>query len=276
MINTPLNYTGSKFKLLPQILPLMDYNKEAFVDVFAGGGSVYTNIMDKYTTIIVNDIIKDLMLIQKTLIKENAQNFLNKVKRFCHPVSTVAVIEGKDAYNQLRENYNNLGDPARLMALMLTCTNNMLRFNKKFKFNQTYGKRNWNKNTDKKVEAYLRHVQYFKSVRNIIFGADHFSKVKPNEKCMIYLDPPYFNTEAGYNCFWSKGDEDELYDYVLNLDRNGASFMLSGVLKHNNNTSELLTKLINDGFKKINLELNYNKVSRKGLKETQEIVIINY
>jgi len=274
MINTPLNYTGSKFKLLPQILPLMDYNKQCFIDIFAGGGSVYTNVMDKYDIIIANDIIKDLMLIQKTLIKGNAQNFLNKVKKYCHPVSTIEIIQGKNAYNQLRENYNTLGDPARLMALMLTCTNNMLRFNKKFKFNQTYGKRNWNRNTDKKVEAYLNHVRSYNA--DIRFGAKHFSKLKPNENCMIYLDPPYFNTEAGYNCYWSKEDEELLYDYVLDLDRVGSSFMLSGTLKHDGKVSILLSKLIKDGFKKVNLELNYNKVSRKGLKETQEIVIMNY
>src|SRR5574344_1815734 len=47
MINPPFNYTGSKFKLLDQILPLLDYNKEYFIDLFCGGGSVYTNVLDK-------------------------------------------------------------------------------------------------------------------------------------------------------------------------------------------------------------------------------------
>lgn len=48
MINTPFNYTGNKFKLLDQILPHMDYSKKYFIDLFAGGGSVYTNVVDKY------------------------------------------------------------------------------------------------------------------------------------------------------------------------------------------------------------------------------------
>ena len=42
MIETPFNYTGSKFKLLEQILPEFDYTKPYFVDLFMGGGSVYT------------------------------------------------------------------------------------------------------------------------------------------------------------------------------------------------------------------------------------------
>ncbi len=38
MINTPFNYTGSKYKILNQILPLFDYQKEYFIDLFCGGG----------------------------------------------------------------------------------------------------------------------------------------------------------------------------------------------------------------------------------------------
>lgn len=38
MIQTPFNYTGSKFKLLDQLLENFDYNKTEFVDVFTGGG----------------------------------------------------------------------------------------------------------------------------------------------------------------------------------------------------------------------------------------------
>lgn len=57
MIQPPLNYTGSKFKLLDQILPELNYKKEKFVDLFAGGGSVYANVLDKYEEIIVNDIM---------------------------------------------------------------------------------------------------------------------------------------------------------------------------------------------------------------------------
>lgn len=38
LIETPFNYTGSKFKLLDKILPKLDYTKPYFVDLFCGGG----------------------------------------------------------------------------------------------------------------------------------------------------------------------------------------------------------------------------------------------
>ena len=37
MIQSPLNYTGGKYKLLPQILPLFPKDIDVFVDLFCGG-----------------------------------------------------------------------------------------------------------------------------------------------------------------------------------------------------------------------------------------------
>ena len=44
MINSFLNYTGSKYKLLPQLLPHFDYTKNTFIDMFAGGTFCLSNV----------------------------------------------------------------------------------------------------------------------------------------------------------------------------------------------------------------------------------------
>ena len=36
-IKSPLNYTGGKYKLLPQILPLFPNEIDTFIDLFGGG-----------------------------------------------------------------------------------------------------------------------------------------------------------------------------------------------------------------------------------------------
>lgn len=43
MIKSPLNYTGGKFKLLPQILPLFPQTNN-FLDLFCGGCNVSVNV----------------------------------------------------------------------------------------------------------------------------------------------------------------------------------------------------------------------------------------
>ena len=37
-VKSPLNYTGGKYKLLPQLLELFPKQVNSFVDLFAGGG----------------------------------------------------------------------------------------------------------------------------------------------------------------------------------------------------------------------------------------------
>ena len=54
MIKSPLNYTGGKYKLLPQILPYFPSNINTFVDMFCGGLNVSANV--KCKKIIANDL----------------------------------------------------------------------------------------------------------------------------------------------------------------------------------------------------------------------------
>jgi DNA adenine methylase Dam len=265
-IETPFNYTGGKFKLLPQILPEMDESKSIFLDVFTGGGSVYTNILDKYNKVIVNDIISDLIGIHKELLESDV--ILNKTKLLCPSK------EDHELFLKLREEYNINPSPEGLWALMLSSTNNMIRFNQKFKYNQTFGKRSWNDNTQKKVNRFTDHIRKYKN--NLQYISVPFEQIEINSDMMIYCDPPYSNTSAGYNAYWKKDDDEKLYKYIKNIDKVGASFMLSGVLEHDGSPCKLLERLIIDGYKVIELDFNYNKVSRKGEKETKEIIIKNY
>jgi len=264
MIETPFNYTGSKFKLLSQLLPQFDYNKSTFVDVFCGGGSVYTNILDKYKNVIVNDIISDLIGIHKSLIKSD--DIIEKTKSIC---------PGKlnpEGYSKLREDYNLNPSSDKLWALMLSCTNNMMRFNQKFKFNQTYGNRGWNSNTDTKVDNFKNHIRNF---NNIEYLSTHFENLDFSDS-MLYIDPPYSNTEAGYNAFWKKDDDTKLYNWIKEMEKKGCSFAVSGTLSHDGKPCLLLDKLVADGYNVVEFEFDYNKVSRVGKKETKEVLIKNY
>jgi DNA adenine methylase Dam len=278
-INTPLNYTGSKFKLLEQLLPEFDYSKQYFIDLFAGGGSVYTNVVDKYEKILVNDIIKDLIGIHQDLIF-NSEKFINKVKELAPDKNN------QEAYLKLREEYNKEKTSEKLYALMLSCTNNMMRFNKSGGFNQTFGKRSFSDATQKKIDIFIEHISQYKD--KLIFTSNNFEKIKPTKSSMIYCDPPYgfsikndkitseWITEAGYNTTWEQKDDINLFNYIIEISKNN-SFVLSGVLNHNGKISWLLSKLIKFGFTYKEIKCDYNKVSRNGEKaDTLEIIIKNF
>lgn len=281
-IETPFNFTGSKFKLLDQILPELDYTKPYFVDLFTGGGSIYTNIVDKYEKVLVNDIIKDLIGIHKGLVESD--DIIINTKELCKTLK-----DSQEDYVKLRDSYNAEKNPEKLWALMLSCTSNMMRFSQKFNFNQTWGKRSFNASTENKVENYTNHIRAYKD--KIKFVSKPFYEIPiSSDKIMFYADPPYGyikNTngkidnkqisEAGYNCYYLQSDDIKLYDYLKKIDDMGSSFMISGVLHHGGKTTWILDKLIQDGFKYKELNCNYEKINKTGQsKETTEVIIKNY
>ena len=287
MIQTPFNYTGSKFKLLEQILPEFDYTKPYFVDVFAGGGSVYTNILDKYEKVIANDIISDLIGIHNSLLESD--DIIEETKSLCFNLK-----ENQEEFLKLRKDYNDNPTPARLWALMLSCNSNLIRFNKKGKFNQTWGKRSWNSSTESKTNDFINHTRQYKD--KIHFSSRKFNEIPipptlgKSNKFMFYCDPPYGYvrsedgsmgdkqiSEAGYNNLYYKEDDLNLYNYCHKINDMGSSFMISGVIQHGGERSWILEKLISDGFRYKELNFDYKKINKSGVdKKTKEIIIMNY
>lgn len=269
-INPPMNYSGSKFKLLEQILPLFDYSKNYFIDLFVGGGSVYTNVLDKYEKVLINDVLFDLIEVHKSLYR-NPHKFIESVKKLAKTK------ENQELYNQLRASYNLEKTPEKLYALMLSCTNNMIRYNQKGEFNQTWGKREFNDSTQKKLDIFINHLSQYK--KKIYYAGKHFYDVKPTRPSMVYCDPPYTNSLAGYNRYWNQDLENRLYEYLINLDKTGHSFALSGLYGEHmdNKRAIIIDKLIADGYNYKLLDFDYEGVARKkNSRNSQEILIFNY
>lgn len=272
-INTPFNYTGSKFKLLEQLLPLFDYSKVNFIDLFAGGGSVYTNVLDKYEKVWINDIIKDLIGIHRGLIFEG-QSFVEKVK------SLSPAKDNQAAYLELRAKYNQEKRADMLFALMLSCTNNLARFNQSFQFNQTFGKRSFNPKTQEKCDTFIAHTSRLKD--KLYFSSESFDKIWPVKvkNCFFYIDPPYssVNNGAGYNCYWNnKTDDEKLFNYCLKIHQYGGTFCLSNVVSDKREMSPIvINRLVDNGFNLVKLENDYQKVSRKDKEPTFEVVVRNF
>ena len=59
IVKSPLNFTGGKYKLLPQLVPLFPDNISTFVDLFCGGCNVGINATAE--KIICNDIDSKLI-----------------------------------------------------------------------------------------------------------------------------------------------------------------------------------------------------------------------
>jgi len=280
-IDSVMNYTGSKFKLLNQILPEFDFTKKNFVDVFCGGGSVYANVVDKYEKIIINDIIAELIGIHKGIIENDL--IINDTKKLCETLK-----ESQEDFLKLRENYNNNPTPSGLWALILSCNSNLMRFNQKGKFNQTWGKRSFNISTEKKVKLFKEHIRNYSD--KIYFKSGSFSEIEIESDTFYYLDPPYTFiknddgeignkqiSEAGYNSYYYKEDDINLRNFCHKINDIGSTFVISGVLEHGGKTTWILDKLIKDGFSVKELNFDYERVNKTNQsKNTKEVIIKNF
>lgn len=273
MLKSPLNYAGSKHKLMPQLLnyfPKSD-TVNCFYDVFAGGLSVSVNT--EYQTVISNDVIKPLISFYQNLKDaKDIETEINKIKSFAVDKTS------QEDFLRVREEFNKTGeDPYLFFSLVCSCTNNMMRFNRNFKFNQTFGKRSMNDNTFEKLRQYHKVLHD----KDIIFTNLHYRKLfetySVSNDDFVYLDPPYVSelTEAGYNSYWTKQDEEYLYELLEDFDSRGIRFALSGVSIHKGHKNPYMPKL--QKYNVIELDHSYEGVARiKNLGQSQEILVINY
>lgn len=76
-VKSPLNYTGGKYKLLPQLLELFPKQVNTFVDLFAGGGNVSVNV--KAEKVVFNDLMWQVPEMLQEFKKIGVEESLRKI-----------------------------------------------------------------------------------------------------------------------------------------------------------------------------------------------------
>ena len=79
LIKSPLNYTGGKFKLLPQILPLFPNKIENFFDIFCGGLNVALNTKSKKLFCI--DSNQNIIKLYKYFLSTELNEIINTIEK---------------------------------------------------------------------------------------------------------------------------------------------------------------------------------------------------
>jgi len=257
MIKTcPFNFSGSK----SNYFNLHEINVP-FVDLFGGGGGIRSNV--KSNDIIVNDIITPLIQFQE-LIYKSSYTELNSIINDLFKITSK--IESKEQYNSLRETFNTTNCPIVFMCLLSTCTNNMIRFNSNFKFNQTWGKRKFNSSMENKLRNFHSRIKH----KNIIFYNESYETINHPEY-LYFVDPPYLISAAGYNTSWSENKEKTLYNYLINKN-----FILTNFLKKSNIFNNILfSSIIENNWKFKILKTGKMKAQKNKNDIFEEIIVSN-
>lgn len=263
ILPSPLNYTGAKFRLMPVLSKFIPSDVDDVYDLFCGGGSFFVNcFLGK--RVYANDIIVPLIEFYVFLQKNEWSVVLDAIR-------SRAIAKNQAEYLVLRERFNKERDPVDFFLLCCSCTNNMMRFNQSFKFNQTWGDRIFNESTQRKLYDY--HQRIYENDR-FEFTHLNFEDVPVSGNSLVYLDPPYLITCAGYNCYWSPKLELALYNYLDYLTKRRIKFLMSNVSQHKGKANLPLDML--KKYDIVKIDYDYNKVSRSGSSVTQEIIVKNY
>lgn len=298
-LKSPLNYTGGKYKLLPQILPLFPQNINTFWDIFCGGANVGINVPAKKT--IYNDNNTLLMHLYSVFAKYDTEKLILKIQRIikkynlsesstygysyydCNSSKGLAPYN-KDKFIQLKEDFNHRKRKddtyfVMLYVLIIYGFNNQIRFNSNGEYNLPVGKRDFNNSIKSHLVKFMEKLQsQNKEFRSIPFSQIDINEISAND--FVYCDPPYLITTASYNELngWTEEDEKNLLHYLDALNNNSISFALSNVTMHKGKENSLLIKWAKK-YNIHNLNFDYNNSNYHGKnteKHTQEVLITNF
>lgn len=305
-IQSPLNYTGGKYKLLKQILPNFPNKIDTFVDLFCGGCNVGININAK--EVIYNDLNKNLLYLYNTfknLDKEITFYWINYiikeynlslVSEHGYSFYNCESSKGLGDYNRngflkLRADFNNKTLSQNedyyyyimLYVIIVYAFNNQIRFNSNGEFNLPVGKRDFNNKIQDKLSKFIDRLKEQNSVFTCL-DFRNFDIKTLTENDFVYADPPYLITCATYNeqGGWTEKDENDLLDFLDNLSENRIKFALSNVLSSKGKENKILKAWVErniNRYRVIHLNYNYansNYQTKDKTKSSDEVLIVNY
>lgn len=303
IIQSPLNYIGGKYKLLPQLLPHFPDDIDCFIDLFCGGGNVGINIpCNKVVFNDKNSLLRFMFGAFKNLDKESTFEMIDKIiedyglsnsDKYGYEYYGCNSADGLSSYNaekylKLRDDFNHRKNLeynyyVMLYVLIVYAFNNQIRFNKKGEFNLPAGKRDFNRKMREKLSVFIDRLKS----GDYNFESMDFRELPTeewNETTFVYADPPYLITCATYNeqDGWNETLEKELLSYLDRLNDRNIRFALSNVLRSKGKENTLLMDWINHNIGKyrvIYLDYDYsnsNYQTKDKSSKAEEVLIVNY
>ena len=306
MIQSPLNYTGGKYRLLPQILPLFPKDIHTFVDLFCGGCNVGINANSQ--KVIYNDWNTQLIQLYQTFLQLGAGAVLDRIHCIIEQYGLSQTAKygygyyglknrkglaayNKEQYQKLRQDVNQLRAVGAVSAdyyimlyvLIIFGFNNQIRFNSKGDYNVPVGNRDFNQKLEEKLVLFLTRLEN----QNKVFACTDFRNFHIDQltsKDFVYADPPYLITCASYNerGGWDEGMERDLLEFLDQLQSKGIRFALSNVIRNKGKENRILMEWIrkNAGlYQMIKLDYSYsnsNYHTKDRTSSTEEVLIRNY
>ena len=224
-----LKWAGNKFRVLPELLPLIGTPRR-YIEPFSGSTAVALNVnAEEY---VLNDINKDLINLYRYLTNPNDDSFLKYCDELFRPENN-----DKEEYLAFRELFNNSTDTFERSRLFVYlnrhCFNGLTRYNSKGGFNVPFGKM---KNPKCPVNEMMAFRMYYLQ-KNHRFVSTSFEDSALYENIgsgdVVYFDPPYVpaSETASFTDYAKEGftydQQVQLAELAESLSNRGAKVIIS-------------------------------------------------
>ncbi|OLA36481.1 MAG: DNA adenine methylase [Phascolarctobacterium succinatutens] len=214
IIVPPIKCQGIKTKLVPFIKEHVKRNPNGlWIEPFVGTGVVAFNMRPKHALLI--DKNQYIIALYKDI--QNKKITATIVREFLEYHGPKLLEKGKDYYLEIREQFNNNGEPLFFLFLNRSDFNGMIRFNRKGKFNVPFCQK-----PNRFAKAYITKIcNQVERVAEVIADNDwRFENGSwkeafqaAGEDDYIYLDPPYIGRDTSYVGEWPDEEAVALAEY---------------------------------------------------------------
>lgn len=200
-----IKWSGSKKNQAHDIVSYIpDKEYETYYEPFCGGCSVFSYIIEremcakKFDRFVCSDLNGDLIA-SYNLIKNNPDKTIADYSVHWHNlnVKSNSIEDKKDYFYIVRERLNAKHDPSDFIFIMRTTTNGMPRYNKNGEFNNSFHITR-DGITPYQFEKIVKRWNLFLNRYDVQFVCQSFEKTIAGENDLMYLDPPYANTNGMY------------------------------------------------------------------------------
>lgn len=217
----PIKCQGIKTKLVPFIAEKVERSEDGvWIEPFVGTGVVAFNMAPRRALLCDKNpyIIALYQGIQRgSITSSSVQDFLER-----HGAKLEQY--GAEYYKEMRDRFNENGDPLFFLFLNRSDFNGMIRFNRKGQFNVPFCQK-----SHRFSKAYITKIcNQVLNVSRIICGRDWEFMCCPWQRAFdyaeeddyIYLDPPYIGRDTSFVGEWPESEAIQLSEFAHNTPAN--------------------------------------------------------
>jgi DNA adenine methylase len=221
-----IKWIGSKRKQADKILARFPRQIETYYEPFVGSGAVLFRLLSsdiKVERYRCSDLCKPLIDLWNIVIRD-PRLLAYRYEEMWHGLKE----QGKTYYEEVRQRFNETGDPCDIFFLLRTCRVGLIRFNHRGQFMVSYhlGEDGL---PPQRVKRLINEWHQRLRARDVQFSVRDFSMVRSKAGDFLYLDPPYQNKMSRCRLYFGRFNHARLFKW-LGKQKGGYALSLNGFI----------------------------------------------